>query len=168
VSLSTLSAIAAQRDAGAPRRSTPKPESAAEARATEERGYMNVLVSAIPTEPLALYTFLTAGIVATIDAGEDQRIGLRWGIYAAMIVFIVAWLGAAYLRGRAAAKRRFPIAETAAAVIAFASWGLVMPQSPLNAQLSGDDRVVWTLIITVAGAGLLGLLGVPLKEKVKK
>jgi hypothetical protein len=43
-----------------------------------------------------------------------------------------------------------------------------MPQSPLNAEISGDDRVVWTLIITVAGAGLLGLIGVPLKEKVKK
>jgi hypothetical protein len=170
MSLSTLSTIAAQRDKGVPIRSKPKPDSAEETRATEERGYMNVLVSAIPTEPLALYTFLTAGIVATIDAGETQRLGLRWGIYGATIVFIAAWLGAAYLRGRpkGAAKRRLPVVETAAAVIAFAAWGLVMPESPLNAELTGDDRVVWTLIITVAGAGLLGLLGVPLKEQVKK
>jgi hypothetical protein len=170
VSLSTLSTVAVQRDAGPPRRTKPKPKTAAEAQATEQQGYLNVLVSAIPTEPLALYTFLIGGIVATIDAGESQRLKLRWGIYAVMVIFIVAWLGASYLRGRAAKdrKRKFPVAETAAAVVAFASWGLVMPQSPLNAELSGDDRVVWTLIITVAGTALLSLLGLPLKEQAKK
>jgi hypothetical protein len=170
VSLSTLSSIAAQRDKGSPRRAKAKPKTPEEVRATQERGYLNVLVSAIPTEPLALYTFLTAGIVATIDAGESERLGLRWGIYAAMVVFIIAWLWSAYARSAtgAAKKRRFPVAETATAVVAFAAWGLVMPESPLNAELAGDDRVVWTLVITVAGAGLVGLLGVHLKDPVKK
>ena len=169
MSLSTLSTLAIQRDKSVPRRTKRKPKNADETQETEQQTYVNVLVSAIPTEPLALYTFLTAGIVATIETGENQRLTLRWIIYAAMIVFIAAWLGVTYLRGRQASekKRRFPVAETTAAVIAFASWGLVMPESPLNAEISGDDRIVWTLIITVAGVALLLLLGVPLKEKAK-
>jgi len=159
MSLSALSTVAVQRDKGKPRRTNPKPKTAADADQTEERPYLSLLVAAIPTEPLALYTFLTAGIVATIDEGDSERIPLRWTIYAGMIVFIAAWLATTYLRGRAQdKKRRFPVAETAAAVVAFAAWGLVMPESPLNAELSGDDRVIWTLIITAVGAGLLGLL----------
>lgn len=79
------------------------------------------------------------------------------------------WLGVACYRDRAAGKkRRFPWLETAAAAVAFAAWGLVMPASPLNAELSGDDRVIWTVIITVLGVGVLGLLGVPLSQQVKK
>ena len=87
--------------------------------ATEAQGYLNTLVSAIPTEPLGLYTYLTAGIVGTI-------------------------------------------------VIAFSTWGLVTPESPLNAKIDGDDQVVWTLIITTVGAGLLALMGLWLNEKVKR
>ena len=79
MSLSTLSTIAVQRDQAKPRRSKTKPKSAAEAQETEERGYLNVLAAAIPSEPLALYTFLVGAIVATIDPGESERLGLRWG-----------------------------------------------------------------------------------------
>lgn len=91
------------------------------------------------------------------------------GVYGATLLFIVLWLGVAYYRDRAAGKkRRFPWLEAAAAAVAFAAWGLVMPESPLNAELSGDDRVIWTVIITVLGVGVLGLLGVPLRQQVKK
>lgn len=79
MSLSTLSTIAVQRDQAKPRRSKTKPTSASEARETEERGYLNMLVAAIPSEPLALYTFLVGAIVATINPGESKRLGLRWG-----------------------------------------------------------------------------------------
>lgn len=168
MSLSTLSAVAVQRDEGTPRRTKPKPKTAAEAEATEPRPYVSLLVAAIPTEPLALYTFVTAGIVATIDAGDSEQLFLRWTIYAVMILFIVVWLATSYLRGRAAEKkRRYPLAETAAAVIAFGSWGLVMPESPLNAELTGDDRVIWTTVITAAGVAVLSLITGSLKEPAK-
>jgi cation transport ATPase len=167
MSLSTLTKIAIQRESGAPK--TTKRKSAAGQVATEERGYLSSLVAAIPTEPLALYTFLVATIVSTIEAEGDQRLFMRWAIYAATIVVIALWLCASFLRNRdqEEKKRRFPWVETAAAVAAFAAWGLAMPESPLNAELSGDDRTIWTAIITAAGVVVLGMLGKPLTEEVK-
>ncbi len=168
MSLSTLSTMAAQRDTGPPRRTRREPHTPGEAQQTERQGYLNALVAAIPTEPLALYTFLVAGIVATIEAGEDQRLFMRWAIYGGMIVFIAGWLVIAYRRGRAdERKRKLPLAEIAAAVVAFAAWGLVMPESPLSAELAGDDRVVWTLVITTVGTAALALLGGSLTRPAK-
>jgi hypothetical protein len=155
----TLTKIAVQRESGAPK--TTKRKSAAGEAATEERGYLSSLVAAIPTEPLALYTFLVATIVSTIEANGDQRLFMRWAIYAVTIVVIALWLGASFLRNRdkkKEKKRRFPWVETAAAVVAFAAWGLAMPESPLNAELSGDNRTIWTAIITAAGVVVLGML----------
>jgi hypothetical protein len=164
MSLSRLSAVAVQRETTPPQRAKKKPKTAAETQATETQGYVDLLVAAIPTEPLALYTFVVGGIVATIDSGESQRLGLRWGIYVVMLVFIVLWLAFAYRRRTGNdRKRRFPVAEIAAAVVAFAAWGLVMPESPLYAELSGDDRVVWTILITGAGAAVLSLITGKLK-----
>lgn len=164
MSLSRLSAVAVQRETAPPQRAKKKPKTAEETRATEAQGYVDLLVAAIPTEPLALYTFVVGGIVATIDSGEDERLVLRWAIYGAMIVFIALWLAFTY-RGRTsnARKRTFPFAEIAAAVVAFAAWGMVMPESPLYAELSGDDRVVWTVVITGAGAAVLSLITGKLK-----
>jgi hypothetical protein len=75
----------------------------------------------------------------------------------------------AYVRGRAKSdrKRKFPFAETAAAAVAFATWGLVMPESPLITDLSGDDREIYTVVITGLGIAALSVLGVPLKEPAK-
>ena len=106
MSMSTLSAVAIQRDKGKPQRVKGKPETEAETKETEASGYFDLLVSAIPTEPLALYTFLIAGIVATIDTGEDQRLTMRWIIYAAMVLFIVLWLAASYIRRPKADRKR--------------------------------------------------------------
>ena len=168
MSLSTLTRIAVQRDTGAPKiakkKSTPGSEVVA-----QERGYLSSLAAAIPTEPLALYTFVVAMIVSTIESGGDKRLVMRWAIYAAMILVIVLWLGASYVRNSdpGKKKRSFPWLETASAVTAFAAWGLAMPESPLNAALSSNNRTIWTAIITAAGVLLLGMLGTPLKEEVK-
>jgi hypothetical protein len=70
----------------------------------------------------------------------------RWILYAIGIVIVVVWLAASYYRGRTSKKRRFPWPETAAAAVAFAGWGLVMPGNPLALSLGN---------------------GVPLKDKVK-
>jgi len=159
MSLSRLSAVAVQREKGPPQRAKKKPKTAAETQSTEKQGYVDLLVAAIPTEPLALYTFVVGGIVATIDSGEGKRLALRWAIYGVTIVFIALWLALAYRRRTdAGRKRTFPFVEIVAAIVAFAAWGLVMPESPLNAELSGDDRVVATVLITGAGAAVLSLI----------
>lgn len=168
MSLSTLTKIAIQRESGAPK-ATKKKLAPGEV-ATEGRSYLSSLAAAIPTEPLALYTFLVATIVSTIEAKGDQRLPMRWAIYAATIVVIALWLGVSFFRNRDQEKkkrRRFPWVETVAAVAAFAAWGLAMPESPLNAELSGDDRTIWTAIITAAGVVVVGMLGKPLTEKAK-
>jgi hypothetical protein len=174
MSLSTLTKIAVQREHGVPKATKKKPEPRAEGEPkkeypTEKRSYLSTLAAAIPTEPLALYTFLVATIVATIGPGDDERLFMRWAIYAATIAVIVLWLGASHFRNLDAKerKRRFPWLEAASATVAFAAWGLAMPESPLNAELSGDDRTIWTAIVTVAGVLVLGMLGKDLKEEAK-
>ena len=42
-----------------------------------------------------------------------------------------------------------------------------MPESPLFAELSSDDRVFWTAVTTGAGVILVGLLGIPRKGPAK-
>jgi hypothetical protein len=169
MSMNRLTAVAVQREKGGARRSARRPASKDDARKTESQGYLDLLITAIPTEPLALYTFLVGGIVATIDKGETQRLDLRWWIYGVMIAFIVLWLVASYRRRPSAQRgRQLPFAEILAAVVAFATWGLVMPESPLNAELSGDDQTIWTLIITVGGTALLGLITGSLKKPVSE
>jgi hypothetical protein len=167
MSVRVLNQVAAQRDQGQPQRLEGKPDSAEAAKKAESQGYLDLLVAAIPTEPLALYTFLIAGIVATIDPGSDQRLTMRWIIFAAMVFFIVAWMVAAYVRLPGKQERKLPWAELASAVIAFGAWGLVMPESPLAAELSGSDQTVWTFIIIAAGVALLGLLTGSMKKTAK-
>jgi len=116
---------------------------------------------------LAPYTALIAGIVATIDPGEENRTFLRWSIYIAGLLAIIAYLGLSYSRQKGqSAKRKFPWAETGASLFAFGAWGLVMPDSPLSISLKGDDLVIWTLIITIGGAFVVGLIsGTSLNKK---
>lgn len=170
MSLSTLTRIAAQRDTGKPHvaKKMQKKQDHETKIGTEERSYLSALVAAIPTEPLALYTFLVATIVATIEPGGDKRLFLRWAVYLAMIGVIVLWLWSSYRRNQdSQGSRSFPVLETASAVVAFAAWGLAMPESPLNAALSSDNRTIWTAIVTVVGVLILGMLGKSLKEEVK-
>jgi len=165
MSMRSLTTIAAQRDHGVPQKAAPEPDTKAAAKETVEGGFLDVLVAAIPTEPLALYTFLAGVVVGTIDIGESQRLGLRWGIYAGGLVLVAAWLLSGWLGSRRdSTQSTFPAAELSTASVAFAAWGLVMPQSPLAAELGGDNRVIWTAIITVVGVAVLGLLSRSLQK----
>jgi hypothetical protein len=132
------------------------------------QGTRDVLISAIPTEVLAPYTGLIAIIVSTIEGGDDKMLVLRWAIYAVGIVAIAAWIGSGYLHQSAAQKRRrFPVLETITAAVAFAAWGLVMPGSPLSADLSGSALTVWTAVITAGGGLLVTILAGPLTKQAK-
>jgi hypothetical protein len=166
VSIRSLSALAVQRDAVTPQKAKKKDDSAATE--TVPQTWTDVIVSAIPSEPLALYTTMIGVIVATVTAAGDNRFWLRWILYIVGILAVAIWLLAEYYRKRTTKRRRFPWAETAAATLAFAGWGLVMPSNPLSLSLGKDNRIIWTALITGATVFLLGILGLPLKDKVKK
>ena len=57
--------------------------------------------------------------------------------------------------------RRFPLAEIIAASIAASAWGLVMPGSPLDVQMSGTARTLAASTIAIAAAAVLTLLSAP-------
>jgi len=168
-----LTAIAVQRDAEPPRKAKP----ATRRRVDGDEGradlvpqtWADVIIGAIPTEILALYTAVIGVVVGTIDKGKDDLLLFRWIAYAVTLVLVVVWLIAAYRRQRTSTKRRYPLAETAAAVVAFGAWGLVMPGSPLAASLDDPQwTTIWTIVITALGVAFLGMLGMPLKDEVKK
>jgi hypothetical protein len=165
MSIRSLSSLAVQREAIVPQKA--KKKANADEAETVPQTWTDAIVSAIPSEPLALYTTVIGIIVATVTVGGDNRFWMRWILYAIGIVAVVIWLAAEYYRKRTAKKRRFAWAEAAAASIAFAGWGLVMPGNPLSLSLSKDNRTIWTALITAATVFLIGLLGVPLKKKVK-
>ena len=170
MSLQALNTIAAERDQDVPKKKTSKRTAPQAQDAESPLSKTDILIAAIPTEVLALYTGLVTAITVNIsnNAGADKHLLMRWILYVAGFCGIVAWLGVNYMRGSHSKKRRFPFAETAAAIVAFAAWGLVMPGSPLAEALSKDNRNIWYPIIVTAALLVLGLLGVPLRQKTKK
>jgi hypothetical protein len=51
-----------------------------------------------------------------------------------------------------------------AALTAAATWGLAMPKSPLNVQVSGTARTLATASIAIAGASVLSLVSAPQRK----
>lgn len=125
----------------------------------------DALVAAIPTEPLALYTGLTAAITAlfaTDVARSEQYLPLRWTIFAVSIVVVAVWVVGDYYSQRVKpakdkAVRRIPVPEVLTSG-AFAAWALVMPGSPLRSEVSGTTATVVTLCITFGGATFVFLM----------
>jgi uncharacterized membrane-anchored protein len=170
VSLNTMLQVELDRDATTPKKRVRRKSADKTSVPTEEeQKRTDLLIHAIPTEVLAPYTALVGGIVATIDPGENDQAFLRWTIYVVGLAAIALYLGVSYARQRAQdSKRKFPWAGTLAAIAAFAAWGLVMPGSPLSLEVSGDALTRWTLIITVGGAFLVGLMTQSLKQPAKR
>jgi uncharacterized membrane-anchored protein len=136
---------------------------------SDGKTYADALIGAIPTEVLALYTFVVTAIVGTITVDDDKQLSLRWTVFAAGVAGTVVYLVVSYVRARRAARKRpFPGQEITAAAVAFAAWGLVMPGSPLMSMLSADNSRIWAAIITAAGVSLLGLLGGNLTKPAKR
>lgn len=166
MSIRSLTSIALQRDEEPPKKLQRAPGGTQPPQQVPQ-GWSDVLIAAIPTEVLAVYTTIVGVVVGTIQTGDDDLLLLRWLLYGVFAGLVAFWLVAAYRRQRASKARRFPVAETFAAVTAFAAWGLVMPGSPLSVSLDTDWRAIWTAIITGGAVLVLGMLGTPLKDKVK-
>ena len=116
-----------------------------------------VLVAAIPGEVLAPYTALVGVVYSTVNPRHDYQ-ALRWWLFGLGTVLVAVSLLAAFHRARPSAGRRVPFVEIVAATIAFASWGLVMPGSPLSTSVTGDDLTVTTAVIAIGGAFFISLL----------
>jgi hypothetical protein len=174
MSVKGMNEVAVQRDLGQPQRvveQPPKAEEFKETKETKAQGYADLLITAIPTEPLALYTFVIGGIIATVGDTGDKRLTMRWIVFGVTAAFIALWMLVNYLRKAAQDEkehRALPLPELGASVVAFGAWGLAMPESPLMAELSGSDRTIWTVLIVAAGVALLGLLTGNLRKPSKK
>ncbi|CAN5475819.1 hypothetical protein BH10ACT2_BH10ACT2_23850 [soil metagenome] len=174
MSVRSLTNLAVERDSRTPRaasrrsvvakskKSKKKKSDAAEEFAVLAPG--DALVAAIPTEPLALYTGLVSGIVAflpEVTEATHSYLPLRWSLFGGSAFFVVLWVIGGYVAAhRQAATRkppRFPTAELAAALLAFGTWGLVMPESPLRVMLDGASEGITTLCVSVGGAAALYL-----------
>jgi hypothetical protein len=172
MSIRSLAALAVARDKAPPAEPAAGGDSAAAAPPSPgapavPQQFVDVLVSTIPTEPLAAYTAIVGITIGAVDVAHPHSyLTFRWLCFAAFLVFTVLSITVAYNRRANGPegpvdRRRFPWAEGGAAVIAAAAWGLVMPGSPLNVQLTGT---VWTLTaasITIGSAAVLALLFAP-------
>jgi hypothetical protein len=132
--------------------------------------FADVLISAIPTEPLAAYTALIGIAAGGIDVAHPRAyLAFRWWVYGAFLALTLVAVWVAYYRasrGPAGTndqsnRRSFPWAEAAAALTAAATWGLAMPNSPLNVQVSGTARTLASASIAIAGASVLSLVFAP-------
>ena len=129
---------------------------------------IDTLTSAIPTESLALYTAFVGLFTSSLG---DGYLPLRWGPYIAFLlltVFFVCMLY--YLKAKEAAqgspqaaRRQLPIIEASSALVAAGAWGLVMPGSPLGADLDGAAETVTLGAIALGGAALLGVLSMTMR-----
>jgi hypothetical protein len=172
MSIRSLAALAVARDKAAP--SAPAAGGGGAAAAAPPPGapvipqsFADVLVSAIPTEPLSAYTAIVGIAVGTVDLNNPRSyLGFRWGCYGAFLVLTLLAVAVSYSKKAngpqgPVGRRRFPWAEGASALIAAGAWGLVMPGSALNVQLTGTVRTLTSASIAVGAAAVLGLVFAP-------
>ena len=135
----------------------------------------DTLTSAIPTETLAVYTAVV-GVVASVG-GADAATGylpFRWWAYGFFLALTVGAVWFAYgqkaPRVDSAQRRKasLPVLETVTALLAAATWGLVMPGSALSIQLDGNARTIAISTITIVGAAVVAALSSVLTKGAKK
>jgi hypothetical protein len=131
----------------------------------------DALTSAIPTEPLAAYT-AAIGILAGIPAsGADagKYLPFRWAAFVVFLVITAAAVLSGYRSKRDSAwpvgvvadptePRRWPSLEMMTAMTAAATWGLAMPGSALNTQLSKNAAIISAGSIAIGGSVILYFL----------
>jgi hypothetical protein len=183
VSVRSLAALAVERDkaaAGQPAGGGGGGGAVLEALGDDQRSkreavpqsFTDVVVSAIPTEPLAAYTALVGVVVGAVGLDDSRSyLPFRWGAYGAFLAIVVAAVWLAYARAAAGpmgpaneeSRRRnsFPAAEVTSALLAGGAWGLSMPGSPLDGALAGTARTLTTASVLVGSAALLSLLAAP-------
>ena|SRR5947207_2720670 len=142
MSIAALTTVAAVRDQRPPKKQDAGKKAAD--KAAEPASLTDLLITQIPTELVAPYTAVTAGIVGAIakpSAGNlhpGQLQGLRWVAFAILLAgtVLLVWEGK---RRKAGAGNSFPLLEVSGALVGATGWALAMPGSPLTPYLHGTD-----------------------------
>jgi hypothetical protein len=174
MSISALTTLAVERERAAPGSGKVMGGKKGIGAAGVPQDFKDALVAAIPTEPLSAYTAALGILVGIPIAGanaEGKYLPFRWAAFAVFILATVSTVIVSYTLKRrspgpvgveAAAQtskpRPVPWAEMFAAAIAAAAWGLAMPGSALNTQLSGNPARITAGSIAIGGAALLSVV----------
>jgi hypothetical protein len=114
-------------------------------------------VSQVPTELVAPYTAVTAGLVGAIAKAStgnhhpDQLTGWRWLAFAILLLgtFGLTWEGK---RRKAAPGGAFPLLEITGALIAAVGWAFALPASPLSPYLHSTAAQTATPLVLAFAA----------------
>ena len=115
------------------------------------------LVAFIPAEPVTLF------IAALAAAGGESRSWVRWTLLGVVVILTPLWVEIHYLQKARTrrARRRVPLFEMSAGLVAFVAWSTSVPESPWTD--IGGFTTRWGLLVALLAAG--GLLTVSeLKE----
>jgi hypothetical protein len=138
-----------------------------------------LLIAQIPAEALIAYTTLLALFSAgdiTVNAGgityttaNTSYSAGRWVLYAAAIVVCAAVVPSSYFAqrdysfedaGETASnvrKLHLPILPTVAAMVSMAIYGLTVPGSPLQSEVSGTAFGIWSGCLAVGGGVVMSI-----------
>jgi hypothetical protein len=107
------------------------------------------LVAFIPAEPVTLFIAVLAAV------GTDSASWLRWIVFGVVVALIPLWVEIHYLqkvRSRRA-RRKVPLFEMTAGVVAFVAWSTSVPYAPWTD--IGGFSTRWGLLIALVTAGAL-------------
>jgi hypothetical protein len=141
-----------------------------------------LLIAQIPAEALIAYTTLLALFSAgdiTVNAGgisyttaNTSYSAGRWVVYAAAIVVCAAVVPSSYFAQRDysfedtgaptksasnVSRLHLPILPTVAAMVSMAIYGLTVPGSPLQSEVSGTAFGIWSGCLAVGGGVVMSI-----------
>ena len=110
------------------------------------------LVAFIPAEPVALFIAVLAAV------GTESSAWVRWTLLGVVAGLAPLWVEIHYLQKARSrrARKKVPLFEMVAGVVAFAAWSTSVPNSPWNEV--GNFTPRWGLLVALVTAG--GLLTV--------
>jgi hypothetical protein len=154
MSISSLTTVAAVRDVRQPQKQDAGKGKPAEP--AVPASMTDLLVTQVPTELVAPYTAVTAGLVGLVakvtssNSHPDQHTAWRWAAFAILIVGIIGltWEG----KRRKSGGGPFPLLEITGALIAGIGWAFALPGSPLTPYLHGTTAQTAMPLLIAFGA----------------
>jgi len=154
MSIASLTTVAAARDVGVPE----KQDTGKATRSTEgaPASMTDLLITQVPTELVAPYTAVTAGLVGAIakvtssNPHPDQLTAWRWIAFVILIVGIVGLTSEG--KRRKSPGGPFPLLEVTGALIAGIGWAFALPASPLSPYLHGTAAQTATPLLVAFAA----------------
>jgi hypothetical protein len=144
--ISLASVRALQEDAVAEGKARPGRVPAA---ADAQERIVSSLVAFIPAEPVTVFI----AVLAAVGAGADEWV--RWTTLGAVAVLAPFWVEIHYLQKARSkkARRKVPVFEMAAGLLAFLAWSTTVPDAPWTE--IGGFTTRWGLVIAIVTAAAL-------------